>query len=192
MLDIEKVFLFTDCDRRESFRAQIVNKDLDEGYLFSSGNIEDVVQFCWLQGRKVYDVIPTGYAGVYLVSEKIQSILKDSGFKGFNFRHVTLTNKKNELIHGYQLLSIVSKVGPIINEKSARKMMPPLVSWGDYYEAYIGLYFDTSTWDGSDFFYPEGTSYIFVVEDVKRLFEEHNVTNCQFHKVVELENYAIR
>jgi len=192
MLDIENVFLLSDCDKRESFRAQIVNKDLDEEYLFSSENTEDVVQYYWLQGRKTYDVIPTSYSGIYLVSEKIQSILKGARFNGYTLRHITLTNKKHELVHGYQQLSIVSKVGPIINEKSAKKMMPPLVSWGDPYEAYIGLYFNVSTWDGSHFFYPEGTSYIFVVEEVKRLFEEHQVTNCQFEKVIDLENYGIR
>jgi|SRR5690554_734178 len=192
MLDIDNVFLFSDSDKRESFRAQNENDYLTEEYLLSSVDDGDTIKFSWLQGGKYYDIIATGYSGIYLVSEKTQSILKGAGFKGYSLRPITLTNKKHELVHGYRLLSVVSKVGSIINGKSGRKMMPPLVPWGDPYEAYIGLYFDVSTWDGSDFFYPEGTSYIFVVEEVKRLFEEHKVTNCQFHKVVELENYGIR
>ncbi|MEX2569221.1 MAG: hypothetical protein WD431_24970 [Cyclobacteriaceae bacterium] len=189
MLDIEKVFLFSDSDKRDSFRAQIVRKDLDEEYLFSSKNTEDVVQFCWLQGMKFYDVIATGYPGIYLVSEKIQYILIGSGFNGYILRPITLKDKKDISISGYKLLSIISKVGSIENEKSFKKMMPPIVSWEDPYEAYIGLYFDVFTWDKSHFFYPEGTSFIFVVEEVKRLFEQKKVTNCRFNKVIDLENY---
>lgn len=192
MLDIENVFLFSDSDKRESFRAQNENDYLTKEYLFSLVEDGDTIQFSWLQGKKYYDVIATDYSGIYLVSEKTQSILKGSGFKGYSLRPITLTNQKNELVHGYQLLSVVSKVGPIINEKSEKKMMPPLVPWGDPYEEYVGLYFDVSMWDGSDFFYPEGTSYVFVVEEVKRLFEAHKVTNCRFQKVVELANYGIR
>jgi hypothetical protein len=192
MIEIEKMFLLSDSDKRDSFRAQIINKDLDEEYLFSSKEIKDVIEFCWLQGTKFYDIVPTGYPSVYLVSEKLQSILTGSEFKGYTLRSIILKNKRNELVPGYQLLSICSKVGPILNEKSIKIMMPPAVPWGDPYEAYVGLYFDLSTWDGSHFFFPEGTSYIFVVEEVKKLFEEHKVTNCQFDKVIDLENYGIR
>lgn len=192
MLDIRSIYLFSDFDKRSAFRAENENDLLTKDYLFSSNEDGSIICFNWFIGSKLYDIIATGYAGVYLVSEKVQLILKESGFKGYSLRGITLKDKKNELIHGYQLLSIISKVGPFQNEKSIKKMMPPIVSWSDPYEAYIGLYFDVSTWDGSHFFYPEGTSYIFVLEEVKKLFEEHKISNCQFKKVLELENYGIR
>lgn len=192
MIEINDVYLLSDSDKRNSFRAQILNKEISEEYLFSSEKIKENIEFHWLKGSKFYDIVPTGYPGVYLVSEKVQLILKESGFKGYSLRGIILKDKKNELIKGYQLLSIISKVGPIQNEKSIKKMMPPVVSWSDPYEAYIGLYFDVSTWDGSHFFYPEGTSYIFALDEVKKLFEEHKISNCQFKKVIELENYGIR
>ena len=191
MLKIEKVHQFSDADKRNSFRAQIIKKELEEEYLFSSIDNSDLIEFCWLQGKKFYDIVPTGYASVYLVSDKVQSILKEYRFKGYCLRPIILKDKKREVIDGYKLLSIVSKVGPIINEKSIKKMIPPIVSWSDPYEAYIGLYFDISTWDGSHFFYPEGTSYISVVEEVKEIFEKNKITNCHFEKIVGLENYGI-
>ncbi|GAB2622893.1 imm11 family protein [Belliella aquatica] len=192
MLDLNKVFLFSDSDKRNSFRAQILNKDIEEDYLFSSESKDDEIMFNWLQGSQFYDIVPTGYPGIYLVSEKVQIILKEAKFKGFSLRPITLKNRKNENVNGYQLLSIVSKVGSIINEKSIKKIMPPIVSWGDPYEANVGLYFDVSTWNGSHFFYPDGTFYMFVLEEVKDLFEKHKVSNCQFDKVTEVVNHGIR
>ena len=190
MLNINTIYLFSDFDKRGAFIAENENDFLTKEYLFSSNKDGSIISFNWLKGSRFYDIIATGFAGIYLVSEKVQLILKESGFKGYSLRAITLIDKKNELIRGYQLLSIVSKVGPIQNEKSIKKLMPPIVSWSDPYEAYIGLYFDVSTWDGSHFFYPEGTSYIFVLEEVKKLFEEIKISNCKFKKVIELENYG--
>lgn len=191
MIDIERVFLFSDADKRNSFRGQESDESIEMDYLFSHENDGKLIEFQWFKGSKFYDIVPTGYVSIYLVSDKVQSILKEYQFKGFCLRPIKLKDKKQEVIDGYQLLSIVSKVGPIINERSIKKTMHPIVPWADPYEAYVGLYFDVSSWDGSHFFYPNGTSYIFVVEEVKVIFEENKVTNCRFDKIVDVENYGI-
>lgn len=191
MIDFAKIFLFSDGDRRGAFRAQNSNELLTKEFLFGTEDDGVKVDFCWLHGSKFYDFIATGYSGVYLVSEKVCSILQVSKYRGFSLRPIILEDKKKQVVDGYRLLSVVCEVGPIINEKSIKKIMPPRVPWADPYEAYVGLYFDPSTWDGSHFFHPAGTSLIYVVEKVKQLFEENQVSNCRFDKIVDLENYAI-
>jgi hypothetical protein len=191
MIDFDKVYSFDDADKRGSFRATTVNKDLQKEYLFSSVDDGIEIEFCWFMGSTLFDVLPTGFAGIYLVSEKVKSVLDSSNFKGYCLRRISLLGKRKESIDGYWLLSIISKVGPILNERSQKREMPPIVPWADPYEAYYGLFFDPATWDGSDFFRPENMFYTFVLEGVKDIFEKKKITNCEFKKVSEVQNMSM-
>lgn len=191
MIDFDKVYSFDDGDKRGSFRATIVNKDLQQEYLFSSFDDGRSIEFCWFMGSTLFDVLPTGFAGLYLVSDKVKSVLDSCNFKGYCLRRISLLGKRKEKIDGYWLLSITSKVGQILNEKSQKRTMPPLVPWADPYEAHFGLFFDPMTWDGSDFFRPENMFYTFVLEGVKDVFEQNKITNCEFKKISEMQNMVL-
>jgi hypothetical protein len=43
------------------------------------------------------------------------------------------------------------------------------------------------SWDGCDFFSPEGSGKIIVNERVKNLFKKHNITNVVFQDLEEEE-----
>lgn len=66
--------------------------------------------------------------------------------------------------------------------------MPPRVPWAQPYKVRMGYYFEESSWDGSDFFSPQGSFQIFVTERVKRLMEENKISNLEFRRVTEVEN----
>ena len=50
-----------------------------------------------------------------------------------------------------------------------------------------GFHFPLESWDGNDFFTPEGSGRIIVTERVKNLFKKHKVTNVVFQNLEDEE-----
>lgn len=63
-----------------------------------------------------------------------------------------------------------------------QKQMP-----GGVFPYWRGVRFDPSTWDGSDLFMPEDSTWILVTEEVKRAFDRAKVRNVLFQRVTEFE-----
>lgn len=55
---------------------------------------------------------------------------------------------------------------------------------------YIGYKFDKDTWDGSDFFCPEGTALIFCTERAKNILVKNKITNIEFEDITTVRAYS--
>jgi hypothetical protein len=51
----------------------------------------------------------------------------------------------------------------------------------------VGLFFDETSWDGSDLFQPQGTLFVLVRDSVRRALEEAKVRNVAFERITDIE-----
>jgi hypothetical protein len=54
-----------------------------------------------------------------------------------------------------------------------------------------GLFFDDSSWDGTDVFAPMGSGFVCVVRRVKELFETKGFTNMRFNSLAAVARLAL-
>ena len=139
-------------------------------------------------GKIPGDIIWTTYPPISpIVSDKVIRILNNEGFTGWSTYPVNVYYKSGEIVPGYQGLSITGRCGQIDWSKSRKEPRPPRVPKGKPFEVYIGMFFEPSTWEGSEIFCPEGRSTIFVLEHVMKSLKKNKVKNLLFHKSSEYE-----
>ncbi len=147
---------------------------------------EQPVRARWMMGRAIPgDWLWTGHVALSLLSDRLASILHERNISGWSTYKVNLIGKKGETIPGYSGLVVRGRCGPIDDARSLRipKQFPAKAS-----TVLKGFFFDPTTWDGSDFFMPEGKSgWIYVTETVKQVFESENVGNTVFIPLDEVE-----
>ena len=192
MLDLNTVYLLDiDADNRGALHLEPKDDEIDdEGLFFGKVNKKDKVVYTYLQGKKPYDIIGCSFPHLNIISKNFYELLKDNRVSGWDSYPVEVLKKGKVLLNDYYGLSIKGKCGPILDEKSNQMLMPPKVPSATSYYAYVGLYFDPNTWDGSDIFCPEGSYHIFVTEKVKNLIEQAGITNVLFGKITEIENLS--
>lgn len=118
----------------------------------------------------------------YYLSPRVQQLFRENDLTGWSTYPITLYNKAGELCPGYVGFSITGRCGSKDNDRG--KVVPG--QEGKEFAEHIGLYFDESTWDGSDFFCPAGeNSYKFCTEKVKNLFNKHEIRGFDFTSLAE-------
>jgi len=134
-------------------------------------------------GTVKYDLIGTGFAGLYLISERIESILKSNGITGWETFRVNVFDNENKRINGYFGFSIKGRCGILDDSKSVTVQKEN--KFGVAYKVKRGLYFDPTAWDKTDIFSPDGKMFIFVTERVVRVLEK--LKNINFHDISQIE-----
>ncbi|MCR9115715.1 MAG: hypothetical protein NXI22_02060 [bacterium] len=133
----------------------------------------------WSMGRPSPEEIARGRSVAWFyLSPSIQELFSEHGLTGWSTYPIELADKSGDICMGYAGLSITGRCGPIQRERASpapeenRKPGTPDL---------VGMYFDESTWDGSDFFCPAGTNaYKFVTDEVRQLFAQHRIKGFQF------------
>ncbi len=129
-------------------------------------------------GRALRDLIGASLVSIRLVSDRVVDLLQ--GFTGWATYAVEVRGEAGSTISGYHGLSITGRCGPIDDSRSQPRLSPPPCPGGRWSRKWCGLYFDESTWDGNDFFVPDGTTMIMAVEPVKEVMESEYVSNVGF------------
>ena len=133
----------------------------------------------WVMGRsKPEDIARSRTVTWFYLSPRVQELFRTHRLTGWSACPITLYDKAGEVCPGYAVLSITGRCGPVQQERSTpvpdhirRAGTPDL----------MGLCFDESTWDGSDFFCPAGrNAYKFVTDKVKDLFQENQIEGFEF------------
>ncbi len=125
-----------------------------------------------------------GMAGVECC-ERARNVLDAA--TGVQFYPVTILDK-NFLDMNYYGMRILGKSGPHVKELS-RQEVATRIPGGPTYIKKVGLYFTPGSWDGSDFFRPEGTLNIFITSKIKSLVEKHKLTNILMNPIVDVETF---
>ena len=140
-------------------------------------------------GSKPGDVVWTTLAVPVLVSERVVSVLQEGGFSGWDVLPVELRDKSGDLLRSHYYLCVSGRSGAVDDARSVKfdKIMP-----GGAFPRWRGLYFDPTSWDGSDLFMPTGkVAWIFAVEAVKKAFDRAKVKNVQFTPLDEVERMKL-
>ncbi|QDU56188.1 hypothetical protein Pan181_23930 [Aeoliella mucimassa] len=87
----------------------------------------------------------------FYLSPRVQEIFRNHHLTGWSTYPLALRNKAGEICPGYKGLSITGRCGPIDENKGA---LAPGESPDDCFAERVGIFFDESSWDGADFFYP--------------------------------------
>ncbi len=153
------------------------------------GNYDEIdfpVIFKQEYGKKLADILGTGHASLYLVSDRMKSILEDHQITGWKTFPIKLYDKKKNEILGYSGFSVTGRCGPIHDELAEivdRQSIPN----GPIYQVYKGLYVGLDEWDGTDCFIPDKTSFIVVTKKIKTLLTDNKITNLEFKNLMEIE-----
>jgi hypothetical protein len=164
-------------------------KDIDSYKLFRGElELDAPVKFFPNIGKKVYDVVGSGYALFDLFSSKITNTLAECKITGWKTYPCELYGWDGKKIEGYSIFSVTGRCGPIDWSKSEKFVKDPYVPGGRAAPMQKGVYFGLDTWDGSDIFTAEGgTAYTFVNQKVRDLLFKNKITNILLKRVTEVE-----
>jgi len=186
-MNYNHIYQLSDNDSRDAFNACGSNSNIEHEKLFKGEvKLDILLNFRYNYGGEQYDLINTGFAGLYLFSDKVIKLLTDNKVKGWMTYPCMLFDKLGKEILGYSFFAVIGRCGPIDWQKS-EMYLKQYTPTGRPAETYKGLYFGLDTWDGSDIFSPEGTLYTFISEDVKNILESNEVSNISFERITEIE-----
>lgn len=186
-MEFDKLFNMRDDFEPGAFRVEVERPFDAFDVVRGAEEPPETLRFRRAMGKRVFDMIGTGNAALELLSPRALQVLRDGSFTGWRSFAVEITGKKGKRIEGYEGLVVTGRCGPIDWSKGKLIRKPPPVPQGQGYDAWVGMYFDPGSWDGSDLFLPEGTTYKILTERVKTALEEANITNMRFEPLTEFE-----
>ncbi|HEY1685611.1 MAG TPA: hypothetical protein VGG19_12665 [Tepidisphaeraceae bacterium] len=143
------------------------------------------ISYVEYMGSNLLDVIGTAKVGRYILSERLFERFDKEGFTGWISYPVHITRKDGTLLEGYRGLSITGrcadwdpKSGELISEKLGGGL-------GDYLQV-KGLYFNPSSYDGSDFFMFESRYFICITKRVRDVLLDMKATNIRLTPLPEV------
>lgn len=179
-----------------SFRSKLVMSTVQahqvEGFdhlNLSKGNYEGIqlpVIFKQEYGKEFKDILDTGTASLYLISDRFKSILEQNNLTGWKTFPIKLYDKKGDEILGYSGFSIIGRCGPISYE-NAEIIEKRRVPNGPLVKRYKGENIDEDRWDGSDFFMPPETFQMFITKKAADILKKEKITNLEMKNTVDIE-----
>jgi len=135
-------------------------------------------------GRELTDFIWTDYVGIRLVSRRLVSLLRDSGIAGWSTFPVEVYGREGEVMSGFDGFAVTGRCGKFDPAKSLPflKRMP-----GGVFPHFKGRFFRPDSWDGSDVFSPEGTTFLFVTRAVYDVLRRGGARNVEYRPITEME-----
>lgn len=133
----------------------------------------------WVMGKPEPEDIARGQTVTwFFLSPKIQRLFADHHLTGWSTYPLELRNKYHQICSEYKGFCITGRSGPIDKEKGNLSLGE---SPDDSFARRTGIFFEKSSWDGSDFFCPAGNNaYMFVTEQVVDIFAEHRIGGFEF------------
>ncbi len=174
--------------------------DPDETYLYDEnrlivGDYSEIsfpVIFKQEYGKKLRDILDTGWPSLYLISKRMYSVMCDNNLTGWKTFDIKVFDKNEKEISGYSGLSITGRCGAVSydNCEVVEKRFVPRGPISKYYK---GLYVGLDTWDGTDFFIPKNSRWIIVSKRAAEILEKGKFSNIELRNLIEIETpeYAL-
>lgn len=188
-MDFSTLYYMSDAMTRGAFRAEPDDITIDAiGIARSEALPETPMIFRhFMGGGNPKDLLGTGFASLILLCDRVIEILRAGGYSGWTTYPIELYEKKGERMEGYHGFGVTGRCGPVLWEKGKKIRKPPPVPKGQGYDAWLGLYFDPDTWDGSDVFMPKDSTAIIVIEPIMQALTRAKVKNFKFQPLTEFE-----
>ena len=146
------------------------------------------LRFTPAQGSRPKDMAATTWIVPFLLSPRFVEVLGD--FSGWR-AHAAEIELRDGTRADYGALAVTGRSGPIDQERSERIKLPPAAPGGIAVPGLRGLLFDPASWDGSDVFTPEGSTFVFVSERVREAIEAARLTNVALERITEIERMVL-
>ena len=181
--DLSKIYEMAEAFSRGSFRPDLpdyraIGRDLLRSYHRGECIPLASLRLTWAEGFRMTDYTGTTATLPVVVSDRFVDVLREVEATGWSTYPIELHDKDSDLIEGYCALAVKGRCGPLLDQRSRIEMRVGPTGKSKAFK--VGLYFDSSTWDGNDVFLPEGTSFVFATEKVKSAVEEAGLTNVAF------------
>jgi hypothetical protein len=137
-------------------------------------------------GNKLQDILDTGWASLYLISDKMITVLEENALTGWKTFAVKVLDKQGQEISGYHGLSITGRCGKIDYSKSeiTEKRLVPNGPLAKYYKS---LHISLDEWDGTDFFLPGKTLWTIMTRTAAEALKKNKLTNIKLENIAEIE-----
>jgi hypothetical protein len=193
-MEISDFFDFHSKLLSSAFRAHAIGlkkdeKGIDEHWKLIKGEylgIDFPVTFKQKCGKKLTDILDTGWPGLYLISDRMKTILEENKLTGWKTYPIKLLSKNGNEIPGYHGFSITGHCGPIDYEK-ADIFEKRLVPTGPLCRFYRGRYVGLDQWDGTDFFIPNKTYGVIVSQKAANILKRSKITNLHLENLADVE-----
>ena len=170
------------------FCAYLVSNNAFNGYSLLSGNYEKcnfpVIYLSqdeeYIKNKRMTDFLNTGGVTLdFVVTDRVIEVLSDNNITGWKTYPVEVYDKNENYIGGYHGLTITGRCGAV---------KPSLAEpWIDSHgiNTFKGMPLDLDTWDGSDIFLLQGTSYAFLTRRAKEIMKKSKFTNIEYSDIAE-------
>ncbi|MDE3045670.1 MAG: hypothetical protein KGJ02_03400 [Verrucomicrobiota bacterium] len=153
------------------------------------GEYEEIhfpVIFKHAKGKKLCDILDTGWVSLYLISDRMKSILTQSNLTGWKTFPITLLDEKDQKITGYSGFSVIGRCGEIDYSKCEiiKKQRSPTAPFRKFYK---GLYVGIDKWDDSDFFLPKDYFGIIISSKAANVLKKNKITNMKLSNLMDIE-----
>lgn len=187
-MDFSEIYALEEKGVRGALRV-CPSSDIDDFSLLKGEIIPtEPVEFKGSAGKSPHDLVPTEYPNLLVFSARLTALLKRRGFTGWRTFPVIIYGSRGEPLMGYEGISVFGRCGVLDKSLSEKIWIDAPIPERKGYHGYMGLYFDPQSWDGSDFFSPNDTSFIFVTKRVVKAIEQAGITNISFVSVTDIEN----
>lgn len=133
---------------------------------------------------KFKDILDTGWASLYLISEKLKKVLEDNTINGWKVFPIRLYDLNGSELNGYYGFSIVGHCEQP-NYDQSKIIEKRTVPTGPLVQYFLGLSFDG--WDSSDFFIPDKTRHIFITKKTAETLKKNKISNLRLENLAEME-----
>ena len=142
-------------------------------------------------GSKVYDVVATTWIVPFLLSPKVVDVLREGSFTGWDVHPARIELNGGKRVEDHGALMVSGRSGPVDDALSETVTLPPPVPEGNEVPGLRGLLFDPASWDGSDVFTPETTTFVMVTDAVREALEAVSPTNLHLERITEIERMKV-
>jgi hypothetical protein len=192
-MDIKDFFDFSSKYVSSTFQAAAIglriDKDVDEHWNLIKGEYTGInfpVIFKQEEGKKLTDILDTGWAGFFLISNRLKILLEGNGLTGWKTYPIRLYDKKENEISDYHGFSVIGRCGPI-NYENAEIIEKRRVPTGPICKFYKGLYIGLDQWDGTDFFVPDRTYGTIITKRAATVLNKNKITNVRLENLADIE-----
>lgn len=137
------------------------------------------------RAKPIDPVMWTTHAIPIIIADSVVQLLRSHGFTGWSLYEVSVRDKQGEQAPGYHGLAVTGRCGDFDPSMSVQV---PRIRPAGIFPVWKGLFFDPTSWDGSDFFMStRRVGAVFVVEAVKQAFERAKIRNVSFTPLDQFE-----
>lgn len=171
--------------------VNLVGTPTSDDILLATGQLVPLVpvRFEYHMGKKLNDFLLSSSPVISIISDRFLEIIRP--FSGWKTYPVDIVGRDGKSIGGFHGLAITGRSGPIDNSRSTEELVPPQYPAVRPVRMRVGLFFDESTWDGSDIVVPHQSGHIFVTNKLRSALVAAGLKNVELTQAAQIKRHIV-